>query len=978
MAKPAVWPGAVYSCGSAHATHSGRRQARHGAAQSTTVKAAAGKTGACPWINRKIIGAADAGDVRTLISTIEAHMSEMNLVNLSTSLHRLAKLSASDSSAQHALQHHPIMASVRSAISVTLVNMGIDRTLPQALSNVAWSMATLRYSDPVLLELVGSRSAMNMQSFKPFELSSLLWAFAKLANFDSMTSSFRTLFKSAATHLMTSMKDMQFRSLATSAWAFATAKQSHHRLFCSLAEEMRGSAPSANCQEMANTVWAFATAAHRDDELFFTIAETAVKRMGEFKAQEVANMMWGFAGCDFFHEAFFTQALHATQHLPMNAQHLANVLWACARLKPHHPATKQATLALLPRCIGLSATFKPQELSSVAMAVAKVFGIEDYSEDVVSWRASQSRESLHPQVLAFFTAVTPHILANLHGYSVQSLTNMASALARLDMGAKILPAIEQEILCRIDSLEIPLMCQLVRALLPTPGACSRQAIPALATKLVNQWHSLRHKDKRVLMMARVQQQQSIVYDAALLEGEADSYSEDLHKWCLSLASSGSSSLPEDVPEGQFPRSPEAGLPLVQVSDYYRNDASGDGDEVQECEEDILTDDEMPYATWDDAYTTRQGRLAIQPPICVSASGGYAGGRCLAARDAVVQAAPCVMAQAPPNCLPGTRAADLQLSTEVHPTCWATPSKPQAPIALAANLIPRQGNGQGDVAVLPIPPRANAPLVVPTACRRVPNPPVLAPHFGYCAGPVAKMVAVPDACQTAVPGAPIATAFELARPESAVPMPVPRLQLASVQEMQTLSTDAPPSLAKPWQCSVKNSFLHVWADGDKDIRDESTHESTFCPDGGSSQRSTSAPSRVSFDEAPWAEDSASTMHHLQHLEQLNGFDDSNPVASQQITAHSNLVFQPSRRPFSRANAIAGGSFKVQRSTGQGQPNLGLMNIGLGEQDTLHGVQLRQLFSSCSVPVAQVRRMQTDEGTSGEHRSMGRRSSDGSCV
>eukprot|EP00438_Fugacium_kawagutii_P012219 Skav204840 [mRNA] locus=scaffold751:15373:22570:+ [translate_table: standard] len=76
-----------------------------------------------------------------------------------------------------------------------------------------------------------------------------------------------TLTKCAATHIHNNVDDFGFRCLATTAWAFATAKQRHARLFRSMAAAMLPAAKGANCQEMANTAWAFGTADFHDDAL---------------------------------------------------------------------------------------------------------------------------------------------------------------------------------------------------------------------------------------------------------------------------------------------------------------------------------------------------------------------------------------------------------------------------------------------------------------------------------------------------------------------------------------------------------------------------------------------------------------------------------------------------------------------------------------------------------------------------------------
>merc|ERR1719359_475531 len=205
----------------------------------------------------------------------------------------------------------------------------------------------------------------------------MLWAFAKLSTIDNSSWCMKPVFQAAATHIMKNIPEFGFRCLATTAWAFATARQRHARLFRCIGAQMVPMAHVANCQEIANTAWAYGTADFHDDVLFTELAEKAMPRLDEFKPQELSNMLWGFATNGFFHEAFFTRASVVTQHMDLQAQHLANILWAFVRVRPRHPVTHATILALLPACTAQLMTFKPQEVSSTALAVAKAFGNGD-------------------------------------------------------------------------------------------------------------------------------------------------------------------------------------------------------------------------------------------------------------------------------------------------------------------------------------------------------------------------------------------------------------------------------------------------------------------------------------------------------------------------------------------------------------------------------------------------------------------------
>ncbi|CAK0886031.1 unnamed protein product [Prorocentrum cordatum] len=287
----------------------------------------------------------------------------MNLVNLSTAIHRLAKITANDPRAQAVLRQHPALEELQAAIASALEVLEPGEVQPQSLSNVVWSLATMRLLNWSLLQVVAALAMTNISLFKPFELSTMLWAFAKLVSTDhgEPGSNVKPFFHVAANHITKHVQDFGFRCLATTAWAFATARQRHARFFRSIAAQMIPMVHAANCQEMANTAWAFGTTDFHDDQLFTALAERALMQLHDFKPQELSNLLWGFATNGFFHEGLFASSGLAAQRMNLQAQHLANILWAFARVQPRHHATQATTLSLLPLCISQLESFKPQE-----------------------------------------------------------------------------------------------------------------------------------------------------------------------------------------------------------------------------------------------------------------------------------------------------------------------------------------------------------------------------------------------------------------------------------------------------------------------------------------------------------------------------------------------------------------------------------------------------------------------------------------
>ncbi|CAE8615108.1 unnamed protein product, partial [Polarella glacialis] len=369
-----------------------------------------GKRISHPWINAQIIISSELGDMQQLLATVKSHLQQMNLVNLSTALHRICKLSACDQNMQARLRHHSSFEALLNTICVVLSNSDPAEVQLQSISNVVWSLATVRLVHRPLLEALVTLSVAGMANFKPFELSTTLWAVAKLGSVEVVTTAVKPVFSAAAAHISKNVHQFGFRCLATVSWAFATARQRHARLFRAIAAQMLPMASAANCQEMANTAWAFGTADFHDDQLFMELADKAIPRLREFKPQELSNMLWGFATNGFFHEAFYAQASLVAHSMDLQAQHLANILWAFARVRPRHILTQTTVLALLPSCTMQLHTFKPQEVSSTALAVGKAMSLLGESMDgAVSFAPGAGLLSIPPEVICFFSACLPWV-----------------------------------------------------------------------------------------------------------------------------------------------------------------------------------------------------------------------------------------------------------------------------------------------------------------------------------------------------------------------------------------------------------------------------------------------------------------------------------------------------------------------------------------------------------------------------------------
>jgi len=432
-----------------------------------------------PWINSQIIQASkEANGIQQVLAIVEACISDMNLVNLSTSIHRLAKLSVTTPHSDEHLRQSPVTKLLLMGIAQAFSMTGEDGSLPQSLSNITWSLATLRIMDYRVLELAASLAVLNMKDFKAFELASLLWSFAKLCGSEYMTPVVGPLFRAATGRIVACVNGAGFRSLATAAWAFATSRQASQRLFRVISKEVQTCLPTANSQELANIVWAYGTVGHRDEELFSAIAEECMSRLDEFKTQELSNTFWGFASNDFYHEAFFCKALLMATGMNLQPQHVANILWAAARLQRRHPVCKSTALSLLPRSLMNLTSFKPQEVASTAHAVAKIFS---QTEAGPAHIIAESGGQLPVQISMFFSGITPWCEERIGSFSDQSLANIVAAFGMLGLpiSNSFQNAVEKQVLSRARNLDHSTMVTLLRASVQCPQLRSLESWLAL-------------------------------------------------------------------------------------------------------------------------------------------------------------------------------------------------------------------------------------------------------------------------------------------------------------------------------------------------------------------------------------------------------------------------------------------------------------------------------------------------------------------
>ncbi|CAK0860980.1 unnamed protein product, partial [Prorocentrum cordatum] len=385
----------------------------------------------CRWINRQITSAAESGDVARLLGVIQEHAGGMNLINCSTALHRVAKLSLGSSVQERgSLVEHEAVQCLRGL----LVGHVAERAGARAGRASGGELAGF-------FEHVASIPGERLSEMKPFELSNMLWAFAKLSYGHSR------IFEGLAPYLLRRRPgEISPQLLSTIVWAFGTAKVHHAAVFSSVAQELSKHAWAMSPQGIANTAWAFARVRHQELRLFRLLAEVTVQEsaLWNFRPQELSNLAWAFATVSLTHSPLFDGIVEVAvrRRTELPPQNIANTLWACAKLGvPSREHLFPPLLEVAERHLG---AYKPQEVSAILWAVAR-------------------EVSGSPSCQHFFLAVPRHFEGRLQEFTSQGLACMVEAytLAEAD-GLGFFDSILAESVKQLDRFEPPSLCTLFR------------------------------------------------------------------------------------------------------------------------------------------------------------------------------------------------------------------------------------------------------------------------------------------------------------------------------------------------------------------------------------------------------------------------------------------------------------------------------------------------------------------------------------
>mmetsp|Transcript_15078 Transcript_15078/g.40670 ORF Transcript_15078/g.40670 Transcript_15078/m.40670 type:complete len:462 (-) Transcript_15078:31-1416(-) len=266
----------------------------------------------CPQINAQIIAAAETKNLTLLMATVEEYLKHMNIVNLSTALHRLAKLAAANPALVASLRQNHTLSDMVKAVRNLLWHASEENAAPQcqALSNIVWSFATLQVVDEPVLRCSAELASKHLAGFKQFELASLLWSYAKLVDMrPALHKVCSPLFRQAAEYVKQRLDQFTFRCSVMLLWAYSAVQEHHAELLRSLTTQMMPLPRTIGCNDLVTIASSLSQATGCPETIFADIANKAVCRIHDFKIDELIDLVSAFARARCFHERLFEKAL---------------------------------------------------------------------------------------------------------------------------------------------------------------------------------------------------------------------------------------------------------------------------------------------------------------------------------------------------------------------------------------------------------------------------------------------------------------------------------------------------------------------------------------------------------------------------------------------------------------------------------------------------------------------------------------------
>lgn len=373
-------------------------------------------TDICRKLNQSICACDTTEGVLSLVAS-SGH--QMNAVNLSTAMHRVARWTKKShldvdevrSSAPWKklvrLAHLRVTDMTVQGISNMLWAVGVMRLdveeetqflnsladaarnhasehTPQALANIAWACAVLQWRNEDLLTSVRDSAITIINGFNPQDLSNIAWALGTISFLDTK---FLDAMAPVAIPMLGACKPAELSNIL---WAFATAGCFNQELM-ERASDVVCEAPEAlTSQAVSNVAWSCATLGHNDERLMGHIMRVAIAKMRWFSPSELANLLWACATLNTSNHRLLDGACVSMVRSSerYTGEDLSNSVWALATLQ--HCSTN--CCETLVRAAMRQDKMAPKAMTNILWGFATL-GYKGASSLFVSWAPEFVRRS---------------------------------------------------------------------------------------------------------------------------------------------------------------------------------------------------------------------------------------------------------------------------------------------------------------------------------------------------------------------------------------------------------------------------------------------------------------------------------------------------------------------------------------------------------------------------------------------------------
>ena len=357
-------------------------------------------------VQQDILRARSVGRVLAICS--EEELQRMDLVNLITAVHRIAKL--------YEGSHSALAGNPRFEKLLTIVSEQIDVLQPRGIVHLVWSLASLQCWPNWANDLMFQRCKENCSSFTGRDLSVLLGSLVKVTKLaplreckqlqevlvgqlhqrlPELTTSVdlacaaaalsrlqvrdERLFVAMAQQAHPILEEFSMSDITSLLWAFAALNFTHSELCEGIRSLLRQQAETCSPKELTQIAWALSRLQEADEELLTeTIAPVVRSKFLDFEVpRDLCTLAFAFSNVRVFDAGIFNDFAHTltSKVRLMNAHDVSSIVAAFAGIEYAHKALFKAltkhTKAIMP-------TFTPLQLARTIHGFGTA-GVEDPS-----------------------------------------------------------------------------------------------------------------------------------------------------------------------------------------------------------------------------------------------------------------------------------------------------------------------------------------------------------------------------------------------------------------------------------------------------------------------------------------------------------------------------------------------------------------------------------------------------------------------